>query len=498
MAAPTRGQIEARITLPTYLLEYWNGAAWVTITGAEVGDLAALVNVGGGPSGFEFGANASPSGRISLYASSTNQSISWERLKIRISFGFSTSDLLVRWQGIVTGDDRTTDSLTIVWTCAGFDVLIAETECYSQLLYRRPPATKTTISSIEDPTNGAYAAGLANYICWQAGGRPLEQSATYPTATFYYSMDNAIITPEWTWISGENAWGELDTLCKAVGGQVYQDTTGTIVYRNPLVGTSSGYTFDESVYASLSQRSSVLQKMALARCTYQGRRLQPEQDIYSDTTPRLVLASSSITITLDMQRPVYDYAVSASGGSGIPNSGFNCVDLNGYTVLYPNVIVTYTNRAAGRCTVQVSNTLTQPIVLTNLTLRGRPLAAVEDGQASYGSGAPAREINDGSIYIQTRVHAERLCRLYVDMYNTQRPERVIECMYDPDRTLGEVVTLTCTSLGISGSHRIVAIDIKNGDLMTVTLVPTTGLLTTADLFIIGTSYVSGDTRQLAW
>lgn len=496
MAAPTRPQIEARITQPTYLLEYWNGSAWVTITGAEVGDLAALVNVGGGPSGFDFGANASPSSTITLYASSTNQAIAWERLKIRISFGFSTSDLVVRWMGIVTGDVRGTDDLTIVWTCAGFDVLIAETECYSQLLYRRPPATKTTVSSIEDPTNVAYAGGLANYICWQAGGRPLEQSGTYPTATFYYSMDNAIITPEWTWISGENAWQELGTLCKAVGGQVYQDTNGTIVYRNPLVGTSSGYTFDETVYASLSQSSSVLQKTALARCTYQARRLQPEQDIYSDTTPRLVLASSSISFTLDMQRPVYDYAVSAPGGSGIPNSGFNCVDLNGYTVTYPNAIVTYTNRAAGRCTIQVSNTLTIPIVLTNLTLRGRPLAAVEDGQASYGSGA-YREVGDGSVYIQSRVHAERLCRLYVDVFNTQRPARTIECMYDPDRTIGEIVTLTCTSLGISGSHRIVAIDVQNGDLMTVTLTPITGLLTSADVFIIGTSYTT-ETRQLSW
>lgn len=497
MAAPTRPQIEARITQPTYLLEYWNGAAWVTITGAEVGDLAALVNVGGGPSGFEFGANASPSGTITLYASSTNQAINWERLKIRISFGFSTSDLLVRWMGVVTGDQRGTDDLTIVWQCAGFDVLIAETECYSQLLYRRPPATKTTVSSIEDPTNGAYAGGLANYICWQAGGRPLEQAVTYPTATFYYSMDNAIITPEWTWIAGEDAWQELDTLCRAVGGQIYQDTAGTIVYRNPLVGTSSGYTFDETVYASLSQSASVLQKTALARCTYQARRLQPEQDIYSDTTPRLVLASSSISFTLDMQRPVYDYAVSASGGSGIPNSGFNCVDLNGYTVLYPDVIVTYTARAAGRCTVQVSNTLTQPIVLTNLTLRGRPLAAVEDGQASYGSGTPAREVGNGSIYIQSRVHAERLCRLMVDMDSIQRPARTIACMYDPDRTLGEIVTLTCTSLGISGSHRITAIDVDGGALMSVTLVPITGLLTTADVFIIGTSYTT-ETRQLAW
>ncbi len=497
MAVPSRGEIEARITLPTYQLQYWSGSAWVDIDDATVGDLAGMVNVGGGPSGFDFGANATPRGTITLYASSTNQAISWERLKIRIQYGFAASDMLARWMGVVTGDTRSTDSLTITWECAGFDLLIAETECYSSLLFRRPPATKTTASSIEDPTNGSYAAGLANYICWQAGGRPLEQAGTYTTATFYYSFDNAIITPEWTWVAGENAWQELDTLCRAVGGQIYQDTAGTIVYRNPLIGTSSGYTFDESVYASLSQKASVLQKTALARCTYQGRRLQPEQDVYSDTTPRLVLAGSAVTLTLDMQRPVYDYVVSAPGGSGVPNSGFTCVDLHGATVIYPDILVSYTARAAGRASVSLTNTLAVPVIVTNLTLRGRPLAVVEDGIESVGSGTPAREVGSGSVYIQNRVHAARLCKLYVDVYSVARPERVIECMYDPDRTLGEIVTLSCTSLGISGNHRITAIDVQNGALMSVTLIPITDLLTSTDVFLVGTSYTS-ETRQLSW
>jgi hypothetical protein len=498
MAVPTRGQIEATITLPTYQLQYWNGSAWVDIADADVGDLQGLVNVGGGPSGFDFGANASPRGTVKIDASSTNQAISWERLKIRIQYGFSTSDMLTRWMGIVTDDSRGTDDLTITWGCAGFDLLISETECYSDLLYRRPPATKTTASSIEDPTSGSYAGGLINYICWQSGGRPYEQSATYPTATFYYSLDNAIITPEWAWIGGENAWQEIDTLCRAVGGQMYQDTNGTMVYKNPLVGTSSGYTFDESVYSSLAQKASVLQKTALARCTYQARRLQPEQEIYADTTPRLILGSGNISLVLDMQRPVYDYAVSASGGSGLPNSSFTAVDLFGIAVVYPDVLVSFTSRSASRVTIQASNTLTQPIVLSNLTIRGRPIAVTEDGQASYGSGTPAREIGNGSIYIQNRVHAERLCRLYVDVYGTQRPERAVTCMYDPDRTLGEIVTLSCTSLTISGSHRITAIDVHNGETMSVTLIEITGLLTTADLFMIDTSYSSGDTRQLSW
>ncbi len=219
--------------------------------------------------------------------------------------------------------------------------------------------------------------------------------------------------------------------------------------------------------------------------------------MYSDTTPRLVLAGSAVTLTLDMQRPVYDYVVSAPGGSGVPNSGFTCVDLHGATVIYPDILVSYTARAAGRASVSLTNTLAVPVIVTNLTLRGRPLAVVEDGIESVGSGTPAREVGSGSVYIQNRVHAARLCKLYVDVYSVARPERVIECMYDPDRTLGEIVTLSCTSLGISGNHRITAIDVQNGALMSVTLIPITDLLTSTDVFLVGTSYTS-ETRQLSW
>lgn len=497
MAAPTRPQIEAVITLPIYQLQRWDGSAWVDVADADVSTLKSLVDVGGGASGFDFGANAAPSAKIALLASSTNIAIDWDRLRIRIQYGFSTSDLVTRWKGVVVDCDYSTSDGKMNWACQGFDLLISEAECYSNVLVRRTPATKTTLTSIEDPTNGSYAAGLINFILWQAGGRPLEQSATYTTAIFYYSLDNSIITPEWTWISGENGWQEIDSLCRAVGGQVYQDTNGDIIYRNPLIGTASGYTFTTAVVSSVKVRGATKQKTGTAVCAYKSRRLQPEQDIYSDSTPRLVKSSSAITITLDMQRPIYDYAVSAPGGSGIPDSGFNCVTLDGYPVVYPDVIVTFTQRAAGRCAVQISNTLTQPIVLTNLTLRGRPLAVTEDGIASYGSSTPVREIGNGSICIQTRNHAERLCRLYVDVYSTARLEIELECMYDPDRVLSEIVTVTIAELSISGSWRIVAIDESNGDMMTVRLRQITGLLTTADLFIIGTSYTT-ETRQLSW
>ena len=497
MAPPTRPQIEAAVTLPIYQLQRWDGAVWTDVTDADVSTLKSIVDTGGGASGFDFGANAAPSATITLLASSTNIAISWERMRVRIQYGFSTSDMVTRWQGIVIDCEYSTDGGVLSWKCDGFHLLIAEAECYSNALFRRPPATKTTLTSIEDPTNGAYAAGLINFILWQAGGRPYEQSATYTTAVFYYSLDNAIITPEWTWISGENGWQEIDTLCRAVGGQVYQDTEGTIVYRNPLIGTASGYTFTTAVVSSAKVRGATRQKTGTARCAYKARRLQPEQDIYSDTTPRLVKSSSAITVVLDMQKPIYDYAVSAPGGSGIPDSGFNCVTLDGYPVVYSDVIVTYTQRAAGRCAVQISNTLTQPIVLTNLTLRGRPLAVTEDGQASYGASTPVREVGNGSIYIQSRNHAERLCRLYVDVYSTARLELELTCMYDPDRVLSEIVTVTIPELSISGSYRITAIDETEGAMMVVRLRQTTGLLTTADLFIIGTSYTT-ETRQLSW
>jgi hypothetical protein len=71
--------------------------------------------------------------------------------------------------------------------------------------------------------------------------------------------------------------------------------------------------------------------------------------------------------------------------------------------------------------------------------------------------------------------------------------------YDPDRYLGEVVTLTYSDWGLSAAeHRIIALDYNNGAKMTVTLAPIEGLITRDDVFIVNNTYSDGTTKMVSY
>jgi hypothetical protein len=498
MSDPTRGEIEATVTQPTYQVEYWNGSAWTAVADSAVLSVAGDNDSGGGSSGLDFGAGAAPRFTVTLEDNSTTAAITWAKTRVRVRYGFASSNQLTRHIGVINGRGRQYGEVpTLVWDCSGFDQTIRDTAIYSPMFYRRLAATATTASSVEDPTNSAYAGGLVNYIFWQAGGRPLAQSGTYPSATFYYTCQSALIAPEWTWIAGEDAWQELDRLCRAVGGQVFQQPDGTMVFVNVLAPTASGYAVTEANYRAISEDATTDEYFTQARCSYTARALQPLQVVYEDTTPRLIAPSGTLTFTVEPQLPVYDWFV--SGTSTIPSDCYVITDLFGYSI---TATVTYVSRAAARVEVSfVNGDSTRPLLISRLSLKGRPVAPIEEGQASYGSGTPARAIGDGEIYVQSRSHAERLCRIYVDIYGQVRPTRRLTTMgYDPDRTVGEVIGLTCAAWSLSAvDHRIAAIQVsETGALMDLAVAPITGIPTTAALFMIGTTYSGSDTRELGY
>jgi hypothetical protein len=501
MAAPTRAEIEAVVTTPTYTVEYYS-AGWVALSDADVADVSGLADIGTGSSGLDFGAQAGPRGTLRLFKTATTLGLAWAGLRYRVSYGFAASDQLRRVTGVIQGRDMELDSQEIVLAGEGWDRLIKDTPIYTPLRYRRMAATPTSASSLEDADDTAYAGGLVNEILWRAGGRPLEQAATYTTAVFYYTCQPSLMGPEWSWVGGENAWSELDRLCRACGGQVVQQPDGTIAYLSPLAAAPSGYAIDGADYASAKESGRRDEYIAAARCSFAGRRLQPTQTVYEDTTPRLIESGASITITLDMERPVYDYVTRAGSSVTLPDEAIVAVDVNANAYTYPIAFATYVEKSAARAVVSLANNASVPIIVCRLVLRGRPIAVTEEGQASYGSGTPERDIADSvGVYVQDRAHAERLCRLYVDVYGQIRPARQLSGMgYDPDRTLGEVVAVTISDWSLSGvNHRISAIQSQEtGSTMDLTVVPITGIPTADELFLVGETYSGGDEREVGW
>ncbi|MCC7267061.1 MAG: hypothetical protein IT546_06935, partial [Caulobacteraceae bacterium] len=202
MAPPSRPQIEAVVTKPTYTFEYNSGSGYTAIADSSIISAeGSSESSAGGENGITFGATAPADAQIELDPQAA--SIAWDGTYVRGSYGFDTSDQLTRIAGVVTGRSRDGDG-PIRWNVAGWHELVRRTAVYSPLIYRRPASTATTASSVEDPTRGSDRAGLVNYIFWQAGGRPYEQAGSYTSAVFYYSCEFSPITPEWSWVSGED------------------------------------------------------------------------------------------------------------------------------------------------------------------------------------------------------------------------------------------------------------------------------------------------------
>jgi hypothetical protein len=505
MPAPTRAQIVADVTLPTFAVEIFTGGAWVAVTPHVVTASAELDASGGQAAGVALGPAVSPEARVELFADTpatlqTLRGYEADNLPVRITFGFDTSDQLQRFGGVLRGWGG--EGRTRQWELRGWDALIEATEVRSPLFRRRPIATATTASSVENPASSTYAGGLVNYILWMCGGRPWEQVASYPSATFYYSASEALIAPEFTWIPGDSPWQVLLRLCKAAGGQIYQSTDGVVRYRDPITiatGTPA-FTFSDEVltaaqrvsqgkagYATIADRHDSDVAVTGVTCTYVTRLVQGAQIVYEDRIPRQIAGGAALVLTCDTQLPLFSLAGAAVDAVVIRGA---------YAATASQVTVSAVLSSAQRVTVTVTNTLADPVMIDAVRITGRPVSAGEEGSASYIVSSARVVSVDDSPYIQSAAHAAMLCRMVYDAANGAGTIYELGgCGYDPDRFVGEVVGLTSSDYGLSALRcRIVSIR-ADGKWMDVELAPLGTLPTSSSVHLIGS--VSG-TKELAY
>lgn len=512
MADPTAAQIAADVTQPTYAVQLWNGSGWSGDIAADVVRVTHEAATSGDLAGFGFGTGRAWSASIAIDRALFGYD--WRRRRVRIGYGFGTSDAVVRFVGVITGRDR--DGTDGTWACAGLEALVRGEKLWSPLLRRRPGFTATSVSSIEDPANTAWRGGLGNWILWQIGGRPLAQAGTYPSALFYYDCEQAIIAPEWSWTSGENPWNELDRLCKACGGQVFQDDDGVLRYTSPtgLAANAPSYTFTDAVltedqretlnagpYETKREQADTEDTVTAVTCSYTSRVLQGYQEVYGDTEARIVAAGATVTLQLDTQLPIYSPAtVRVEYDAGIVR--------NAARPAPSHLVATITGRAATRFTLTLQNTLGEPIVVYALRLFGRPISAGEPGGVSYSTTselntARVLEIPDNP-FIQARSHAERLARMVFDYYAGERGLITLTgCPYDPRRFVGEPVYFTSANAAVGWNEtatpcRITAIRPGGDGFMDVDLGRAAGLPIRSEFFVIGQTYASADVRQMGY
>lgn len=504
MAKPTRSQIEATVTKPEFQIQVDTGSGYTTVTDGEVlsinGSLDATNSV---DNGFAFGTTAQVSASVVITDSYTISN--WQRAKLRILFGFDGSDKVTQFEGVITRRQRLGNMFQ--YDAEGFHYVISRKKIYTGVFYRRPVATKTTATSIEDWTQPGARPGIMNRICFTIGGRPLEQPAyaTDPDFKFWYSFNDSIVKPRYAWVAGDDAWDELNKLVRAAGGQLFQDTNGVLRYQQPLTFgqvNSSLYEFTPALFSGISEDASVAENFDSIKASFVERVLQPYQTVYESTTPVLVASGESVRLPLEMQYPVFQYAdnVTAARLKGV-DEGIHATYLDGRDATNdPKFTVTVHERAAQLVDISINNLGTEPFVVSKITLKGRPITAGSEGVVTYGTPNGNELALEDNIYVQSYAQAYRLVRLYYDFYSVNRSIITLSGVgFDPDRYLGEVVELTYAPWSLNKArHRIVGINYSNGATMDVKLVPISGLITRDGVFIVGKTYETSDVRLVAY
>lgn len=498
MPAHTRAQVSADVTEPAFDVLVWSGSAWVSVKSHVTQASARVDAIGSHRNAAVMGPSVSPEAQVELAIAGWSQAT--DLTPVRIQFGYGTSDLLTRFGGIIT--ERGRGPQYGRWQLRGWNAHIERQSVRSPLFRRRPIATRTTTTSAEDPALSTSRAGLINYILWMCGGRPYEQAGAYPSALFYYRCSTALIGPEHSWIPGDNPWEVMRRLCRAAGGQMYQDGEGTICYVDPITLASGApvFTFtDENLTAAqrTAQGKAGYEDIELeidstvpltgVTTNFTSRLRQGEQQIYGDTTVRRIPASGSITVTCDSELPL-------AAVSGVAIDGH--VTRTGAKLANGQVTVTPNFSSAQRVLVTLANTLTVPVTIDAVRVTGRPVSAGEQGSSSYIVSSANIITAEDNAYVQSERHAAMLSRMLYDGGATGgQLYRLRRCIYDVDRFLGEIVGLTSSEMGITNLRcRLVAID-TNGIWKDVVLAPLGSLPTRDSVHIIGS--ISG-TKDLAY
>lgn len=521
MANPTRLQIETSFALPTYKIEILDHTGtWHIMLNARIASISGSADsTGNQDNGVSFGTPADPSASIEMEDYQVDgirymHDPYWINKPVKIGFGFDTSDFVTIYQGPNKSMSRKNEAITL--TLGGSLDYLADVKLHTPIYYRRPAATKTTIASQENPDDVGYLAGLINLAFWRAGGRPLEQQGiNYTEAStdwkFWYSCEQALIAPDYSWYSGDNTQDEVYSLARAVGGQVYQDTSGTVRYTQPLsfgdkTSYVSYYTFTDSVFDGYTENISKGELVGTLKMLYTPRRVEVMQTIVEDTTPRQIepfaLSSMTQTIELSSDKPIYQYQglTAFDDSTAVITMKAQLLD-NRPIVPTIGTVEQYANKVL----IVVSNPdSVTPMIITSIKIEGRPLEANDDLNIQYPLPAfaflPEKTV-ENNVYVQNEAHAKRLIRMIYDFYNELRPIITLDnVQYDTDRFVGEIVQLSSRYNDDAAKYfRIIKIAHNNlGTTMSIDLVQITSIPNRSDMFIINGSYSGSDTRELSY
>lgn len=503
----------SQVLIASYSVEIRPATTWQTLPTSAVLEVSGLAETNGNTDAALAPGDSSTLSIDARIAYSAISEVVIDDLPIRVTYQISSSAGTFSARSFVGHVVKAETSYRgSSWSlrAEGIAQHIAKTRAWSPVFERRPPATKTTAASIEDPANGNYRGGILNWLMWQAGGRPFEQQATYPNALFYYTFEQAQLAIDYAWLEGENGWDEALNIVRTVGGQLFQRQDGVVQYRQPLGfgATTGGHTFSDAGTrsASLTRYSDIQvarrtrKRMTRLICAYVERRRMALQQVIDDTTATPIQHGKDATITLTPDNPLASLQLDQYGK--LPVGALTIVDgLNrpvqaeiGY---YHSVVW-----SARKIELTITNVSGGPITVHRVQLSGEPVAKAAAGVVTIGAGDATGTLTlPDSVYIQRASHAEWLCQVTLALQGGVRPVYTLrDCPYDPRRTTGEVVLLEVQKWAIASSPWLI-IGIRHertGTRSHYDLIPVGDLPRADQFYLVGPTNYAGSPRLLAW
>lgn len=397
------------------------------------------------------------------------------------------------------------------------------------------------------------SVGIVNALLWLVGGRPYNYKKLYTEQysgvagehpKFYYDCESSVVNPEWVWFNYENLLGDLTLLCKASGGLLQQNIDGLVRYTNVynFRKYSSGITFTDSSYESLSIAELGTEPYSRIVTSYTPRYLAGSQEVYKMVLDEYLENGQELTRRVDFNKPVWKLVNKTISGQLTDTivslslkdvkSNITAVDLFGtkrtvkaritpHTTLFipkysyagtpGNFTKVRDNGIAGSQSTSliISNTITgdaSSLYIGDVSLFGRALEAAntetyikELNQYPTISGFKELRIPDNP-YVQDESSAKRLT--YISEYLLEVPRMSIELSkvpYVSGLALGSVVTVNSSKHNINEDFKIYSMSFSETlNTMDLSLISVSGLYTENDVFIVGKTYGGSDTKILSF
>lgn len=401
----------------------------------------------------------------------------------------------------------------------------------------------------QDPTTNDV--GVINSVLWEIGGRPLRCRQLFDDNTqgyqpkFYYDCDGSVINPEWTWFNNDNLLNDLESLCRASGGVLYQREDGVVLYKNiySIPSNEPEAVYTDSVYEDLEIGESRYEPYSKVILTFTPRYLTSSQEVYSEVLDEFLYPNQILVKTIEFQKPVYrlvnnttsgqlgDTLVSAvyqKDSEIVEASSASLTKLSVYFKITPysgwyTPTYTFTGNLGQFNEVPSTSTVTSQSaeimilnsgVLVDLTVHlgrmrlfGRSLEGAKPQNyirqipitSGVLSGFKELRLNENP-YIQDYTNARRYTHL--SEYLLSNPRQVLTLKSVPaDRavTVGSIVEVNSTSMAVSGLYRVTSVGYElNTQACTLSVISTSGLIGRESVYIVGSGYSLDDTRYLGF